>query len=166
VVTTMSVAAGTPRDQVSWTVTQPALREGAFYVCDFSGGSPGHWEVFVDLKDGRHERSHPEWWPVLLGRLRRRHPRLHGMNPAAFQALCDAPYAFPRGRLVVIRGKPIIYWGGEDVVRKKRAQIESALGVSRQVIWKHDEHEHTLPDDVAVARRALGHPIPQNAIIS
>ncbi len=152
-----SVSFGSPEgpspDKLFFVPATSRGREGIFYLCRFN--STGPWEVYVHTVNGRCELSHGEWWPDLLGELRRSHPRIRSVAAAPFEELQNAPYAFPRGRLVRLEKSNVIYWGGEPEVRARRSDIERAFHALGQCRWRLDEHERTLSEDRLIAARAL-----------
>jgi hypothetical protein len=130
------------------------LHEGIFYLCNFEP-PVGEWVVYADVRPGRYDRGHTEWWPVLLARARQSHTALCRLPDAVFETLAELPYAFPRGRLVALGTKHIIYWGGEPVVRRHRQHIQKAFQVDDTCHWVIDEHETTFAEESEQAQRLL-----------
>ena len=130
------------------------LHEGIFYLCDFSP-STGEWVVYADVQAGRYDLGHTEWWPELLSRERETNAALQRLPSTVFEMLAELPYAFPRGRLVALGAKQVIYWGGEPVVRRYRRQIQKALKVDDTCRWEIDEHETIFAEESAEAQRLL-----------
>ena len=68
----------------------------------------------------------------------------------------NAPYAFPRGRMVRRSGQTTIYWGGEKCVAAHQGEIAAALLAGENPKWQFDEHERVIAAEKETVRQWLG----------
>lgn len=133
--------------------------EGIFYLACFPTG----WRILPQPFDRQTEFGHSELWEQsVVDSLAK---DWHTTLSAAFRTreqlraeLLPLVYAFPRGRIVRLARRFVVYHGDnlQPFMRRTRQDIERCFGIEGRAMWTFDEHEQCVADDRDRMRELLG----------
>ncbi len=127
---------------------------GLYYVVYI----PNSWEVYSVREDDFGELDHQEMWErfvseYVIGTWK----KVKKLTSTQIDEIKNAPYGFPRGRVVSIKPNSYVVYHGNDTDKLiPKYKIERTFSVENKAKWEVDLHEKCTTFDKNIIKKVLG----------